>query len=135
MPEIKGHCLCGKVTYSSTATEPAFAGICHCTNCQKVTASAFASVIAVPNDTLTVTGTTTRFDGTGDSGMPTHRDFCPVCGSTVTETADIMPGLTMLTVGTLEDRSWVKPTMQIYCDSALHWAPLPDLQKFPKMPA
>jgi hypothetical protein len=134
MSGIKGHCLCGKVTYQSTATEPVFTGICHCTTCQKGTGSAFASVVAVPSDSLTVTGTTVRFDGAGDSGNPTHHDFCPVCGSTVTRSADIMAGITMLTVGTLEDASWVRPAMQIYCDSAMPWAPVQGVQSFPKMP-
>jgi hypothetical protein len=91
-------------------------------------------VLAVPTPTLTVTGTTKRFDDIGDSGKPTHRDFCPECGSTVTELADVMPGITMIGIGTLNDPSWVKPAMQIYCDSALPWAKVPGMQEFPKMP-
>ena len=133
MPDINGRCLCGKVTYSASA-DPVFVGICHCTSCQKVTGTAFASVVAIPTATLTVTGETTNFDGVGDSGKPTHRSFCPACGSTVTESADIMAGVTMVTIGSLNDPSPFKPAMQIYCDSALPWATLPDLQGFPKMP-
>jgi hypothetical protein len=135
MAEIKGSCRCGRVTYSSTA-DPVFTGICHCANCQKSTGSAFGSVVAVPTASLTVTGTTRRFTDAGDSGSPTHRDFCPECGSTVTQSADVMPGLTMLTVGTLDDTSWVKPAMQIFCDSAQAWVSLGgDIQSFPRMPS
>jgi hypothetical protein len=133
MADINGRCRCGKVTYSSAA-DPVFVGICHCTNCQKMTSSAYSTVLAVPTPTLTVTGTTKRFDDIGDSGKPTHRDFCPECGSTVTELADVMPGITMIGIGTLNDPSWVKPAMQIYCDSALPWAKVPGMQEFPKMP-
>jgi hypothetical protein len=133
MADINGRCRCGKVTYSSAA-DPIFVGICHCTNCQKMTSSAYSTVLAVPTPTLTVTGTTKRFDDIGDSGKPTHRDFCPECGSTVTELADVMPGITMIGIGTLNDPSWVKPAMQIYCDSALPWAKVPGMQEFPKMP-
>lgn len=133
MPDINGSCRCGKVTYSSSA-DPVFIGACHCSACQKSTGSAFATVVAVPTDSLTVTGTTTRFDDIGDSGKPTHRNFCPQCGSTVTQTADIMEGITMIGVGTLNDPSWAKPAMQIYCDSALPWARIADMQGFPKMP-
>src|SRR5215467_12737617 len=56
MPEIAGGCLCGKVRYSATG-EPAFVGVCHCTDCQKFTGSAFAIVIGVPKPALKVEGT------------------------------------------------------------------------------
>ncbi len=134
MPDIHGSCRCGKVTYSASA-DPVFVGVCHCSACQKSTGSAFATVVAVPTPSLTVTGTTTRFDDIGDSGKPTHRNFCPQCGSTVTQSADVMEGLTMIAVGTLSDPSWAKPAMQIYCDSALPWAQIADMQGFPKMPS
>ena len=133
MPAIKGSCRCGKVTYSSAA-DPVFVGVCHCRNCQKSTGSAYASVVAVPTDTLTVSGATTRFDDVGDTGKATHRTFCPSCGSTMTQTADVMAGITMVPLGTLNDPSALSPAMQIYCDSALSWAPIPNMQSFPKMP-
>lgn len=133
MAELKGSCRCGKVTYSTSA-DPVFVGVCHCRSCQKSTGTAFASVVAVPTASLTVTGTTTRFDDTGDSGQPTHREFCPNCGSTVTQAADVMAGISMIGVGTLDDPGGVKPGMQIYCDSALSWSKVADMQGFPKMP-
>jgi hypothetical protein len=133
MPEINGSCRCGKVTYSSTA-DPVFVGICHCASCQKRTGSAFGSALAVPADSLKVTGTTKRFDDFGDSGKPIHSVFCPECGSTITNSADVMPGITMVAVGTLDDSSWVRPAMQIYCESAMPWATIAGLQSFPKMP-
>jgi hypothetical protein len=134
MAVIKGSCRCGAVTYHSSA-DPIFTGVCHCGHCQKSTGSAFGTVVAVPTAALTVSGTTKRFTDTGDSGSQTHRDFCPECGSTITQSADVMPGITMVTVGTLDDTSWVQPAMQIYCDSAMAWATVAGLQSFPKMPA
>jgi hypothetical protein len=133
MAQIKGSCRCGKVTYMSSA-DPVFTGVCHCTACQKSTGSAFAALVAVPAATLTVTGATKRFGDVGDSGKGTHRDFCPECGSTVTQSADVIEGITMIPLGTLEDPNAVKPAMQIYCDSALPWAKIAAMQGFPKMP-
>jgi hypothetical protein len=133
MAEIRGSCRCGKVTYVSTA-DPVFTGICHCEKCQKSTGSAFGAVVAVPTASLTVTGTTKRYDDIGDSGSPTHREFCPECGSSITQSADVMAGITMVPVGTLDDASWVRPAMQIYGDSALPWATVGGIQTFPKMP-
>jgi hypothetical protein len=45
MAHIEGGCLCGRVRYSAEA-EPTFAGVCHCTDCQKFSGSAFATVLA-----------------------------------------------------------------------------------------
>jgi hypothetical protein len=46
-----------------------------------------------------------------------------------------MAGMSILRVGTLDDPSWVKPNMEIYCDSKQPWVDLGgEMQKFPKMP-
>lgn len=133
MAEIKGSCRCGKVSYVSSA-DPVFVGVCHCRNCQKSTGSAYATVVAVPAASFTVTGTTSRFDDHGDSGQGTHREFCPTCGSAISQSVDAMAGITMIPAGTLDDPASVKPGMQIYCDSAVPWGPIADMQSFPKMP-
>jgi hypothetical protein len=133
MAELKGSCRCGAVQYTISA-DPIFTGICHCTSCRKSTGSAYSTVMGVPTAAVTVTGSTTQFDDIADSGQARHRNFCPVCGSTITQTADVMQGMTMIGVGTLDDSTAVKPAMQIYCDSALEWAKVPDMQGFPKMP-
>ena len=79
MPQITGGCLCGKVRYSTNA-EPAFVGVCHCRDCQKFSGSAFAIVVAVPEQALSVEGQLSAFSKPGDSGQAIERRFCPVCG-------------------------------------------------------
>ncbi|HVC63336.1 MAG TPA: GFA family protein [Acetobacteraceae bacterium] len=134
MASIIGGCLCGKVRYSAE-TEPVFTGVCHCRNCQKASGSAFAIVIGLPQPALSVQGEMKTYTDKGDSGQAMLRRFCPECGSTVMDEAAAMPGIVMVQVGTLDDPSWVKPAMQIYCDSAQPWVQLSgDWQRFPKMP-
>ena len=53
--KIEGGCLCGKVRYSADA-EPIFVGVCHCTNCQKGTGTAFNVVVALPKPAVGVQG-------------------------------------------------------------------------------
>ena len=131
--KIEGGCLCGKVRYSAEA-EPAFVGVCHCKNCQKGTGTAFAIVVAVPTPALNVQGTLQTFIGRGHSGKSTHRRFCPECGSPILSEADALPGVAIIKAGTLDDTSWLKPGMEIFCDSAQPWAQLSgDRQRFPKM--
>jgi hypothetical protein len=132
--KLEGGCLCGKVRYSADA-EPAFVGVCHCKNCQKGTGTAFAIVVALPTPALNVQGTLQTFTGRGDSGKATYRRFCPECGSTLIDEAEVMPNVTMIMAGTLDDASWVKPGIEIFCDSAQQWVELGgDKQRFPKMP-
>ena len=134
MPSITGGCLCGKVRYSADV-EPVFAGICHCRNCQKESGSAFSIVVAAPQPALTVQGDLKTYEDKGDSGQPMCRRFCPACGSTVLDEGAAMPGILMIQVGTLDDPGWVKPAMQIYCDSAQPWVSLEGKwQGFAKMP-
>jgi hypothetical protein len=132
--KIEGGCLRAKVRYSADA-EPSFVGVCHCTNCQKGSGSAFNIVVALPKPSLSVAGALTTFEGRGDSGKATYRRFCPVCGSPVIDEAEIMPNVVMIMAGTLDDPNWVGPAVEIFCDSAQPWVSLGgERQRFPKMP-
>ena len=134
MSQIAGGCLCGKVRYSASG-DPAFVGVCHCTDCQKFTGSAFAVVLGVPKPALTIQGDLATFSKTGDSGKSIRRLFCGACGSSIADEADGFPDIVMLGAGTLDDPSWVQPAMQIYCDSAQPWVHLGgEMRRFAKMP-
>ena len=91
MARIEGGCLCGKVRYSAD-TEPVFVGVCHCTDCQHFTGSAFATVLGLPAPALKVTGTLKTFTKSGDTGKSMHRRFCPECGSGITDEGDVAAG-------------------------------------------
>jgi hypothetical protein len=134
MATFTGGCLCGRVRYSTEAT-PAFSGVCHCRDCQRATGSAFAPVLAFPKAEVHIEGTLTTYQGTGDSGKPIWRSFCPNCGSSVCDEVALMPGVLMILAGTLDDPSLMEPTMEIYCSSAQPWVNLAgERQHFAKMP-
>jgi hypothetical protein len=132
--KIEGGCLCGKVRYSADV-EPTLVGVCHCKNCQKASGTAFRVVFAVPTPALSVQGALKTFNDRGDSGKTVLRRFCPECGSAITTERQARPDVTMVMAGTLDDASWLKPTMEIFCDSAQPWVSLSgERQRFPKMP-
>ena len=132
--KIEGGCLCGKVRYSADA-EPVFVGLCHCKDCQKETGTAFNVVVGIPQPALSVQGTLKTFNARGGSGKEVRRRFCPECGSTITSEPEAFPGVTIIRTGTLDDTNWVKPEMEIYCDSAQPWVSLGgERLRFPKMP-
>ncbi len=126
--------MCGLVRYTVTA-EPVFSGICHCRNCQRYTGSAFEPVLAFPSASVSVQGELKTYEDTGDSGKHVYRRFCPNCGSGVIADVEVMPDMTLVLSGSLDDSSGFKPAMEIFCSSAQPWTQTPGERKqFPKMP-
>jgi hypothetical protein len=137
MPKISGSCLCGSVRYACDA-EPLTTAVCHCTHCQRQTGTAFSIIVGVPAGSL-------RFEGEdhlgtyldrGLSGKEVRRRFCRSCGSPVVSEVEVMPAVHFLKAGTLDDRSWLKPTSHFWCDSAQPWVEISgDVERFPGNPA
>jgi hypothetical protein len=122
MPRISGGCLCGSVRYLSDA-EPALVAVCHCVNCQKNTGSAFSLNLALPTESVTITGDSlaTYEDRGGASGNPFFRKFCSHCGSPISGSGNAYSGLTFIKAGTLDDPSWVKPGVHMWCSDKQPW--------------
>jgi hypothetical protein len=47
----------------------------------KITGSAFAALVRVPKEAMSMEGTLKTFTSIGGSGNPILRHFCPECGS------------------------------------------------------
>lgn len=120
MAKIEGGCLCGIIRYKSEA-EPLVTVLCHCTNCQKQSGGAYSLNLVMLKGSLDIRGEMTTYVDTGDSGKPLDRNFCGRCGSAITSEPSAMANITVLKAGTLDDASWVRPAMEIYCDSAQPW--------------
>jgi hypothetical protein len=49
--------------------------------------------------------------------------------------AEGFPGMTLIMGGTLDDTRWLKPTMQLFCDSAQRWLAIsPETKNYARMP-
>lgn len=121
---ITGRCLCGSVSYSADA-EPVVQAVCHCTECQRQTGTAFSVVVGVPRAALTVEGSTlASFTTVGeDHGRDTERRFCSACGSPIVSLSEALPELAFLKAGTLDDASWLEPAVEVWSRSAQPWSP------------
>ena len=128
MPEaprpITGRCLCGGVTYTADA-DPVIQAVCHCTDCQRQTGNPFSVVIAVPRAAFEVKGSTlSSFATIGeDHGGETERHFCSNCGAPVFSVAAVMPEMVFIKAGSLDDASWLEPTVEAWTSSAQPWSP------------
>ena len=120
MPMITGGCLCGAVRYTAEA-DPTTATVCHCRDCQKFSGSAFAALVRVSKENLTLNGTLKTFSSIGGSGNPLLRHFCPECGSSIAEEPGPRPDIFVLNVGTFDNPAMAKPSREIFRDDALPW--------------
>lgn len=132
--QVSGRCFCGAVEYEAEI-DPADVAICHCTDCQALSGSAFRTVVFAPEHRFKLLkGKLTVFVKTADSGNKREQTFCPVCGSPIyaraagrsMATAQPPPGVAApmlgIRVGTLCQRDALVPRVQYYCRSAQRWA-------------
>lgn len=114
---ITGSCHCGEVRYQAEV-DPQAVGICHCTDCQRLTGSAYrVTVAALPGRFRLLAGEAKCYRKTGDSGRPSDQFFCSSCGSPMwRESADGEIGLRL---GCIDQREVLAPTHQSFCESAL----------------
>jgi hypothetical protein len=117
MGQLDGHCLCGKVTYHCDG-EPMATLLCHCTDCQRQTGTAFSIVVGVEREALHVDGPLGEYTTIGEeTHEPTHRHFCSACGSPIVTLPEATPDLAWIKAGTLDDASWLEPEMEIWARS------------------
>jgi len=119
--KVDGHCHCGAISYEADV-DPTTAGICHCTDCQALTGSAFRVIVRAPAATFVLRGSPTIYIKTADSGTRRAHAFCPTCGSPVYASAVQDPPTYSLRIGTLRQRHALPPLRQIWCQSALPWS-------------
>jgi len=130
--KIDGACRCGAITIEAEA-DPETTTICHCTDCQTATGTAFRVSVPVAGDALKLSGEpATYLKTTADSGNPRLQAFCGNCGSPIYSTSPgegVQP-LYMLRVGILRQRDQFVPRKQIWARSARSW--LPQLGNVPR---
>jgi hypothetical protein len=123
-----GRCLCGKVTYSLEGDLIATA-LCHCDHCQRQGGGAFSVNLIVHESQLTIVGDLTTYEETGEHGDAVYvrRRFCPSCGSPIVSELSLSQGIVAVKAGTLDDRSEVQPTVEVWCVDRQPWVELPGM--------
>jgi len=84
--------------------------------------------VAVPQDTLELDGDEPRGyeDRSGSSGQPFYRQYCAKCGSHVYSHGAAYGALAFIKAGTLDDATWLTPTVHIWCAEKLPWVQIPE---------
>ena len=120
---ITGACHCGTIKIEGEA-DPATVGVCHCTDCQTGTGSAFRVSVPVAGKDFKMKGTPTNYlKTTADSGQPRVQAFCGQCGSPIYSTTpgEGQQASYIVRVGILDQRDQLAPKQQNWFRSARSW--------------
>src|SRR5262249_13581681 len=99
--------------------------VCHCTDCQKLTGTAFrAGIASLPGTFRLTRGFPKIYIKTAESGNRRAHGFCPECGTPIYSTSpEPNPPSYGLRVGGIDQRAQcAQPARQIWCRSALPWS-------------
>ena len=81
--KVTGHCHCGQISFEAEV-DSATVRVCHCTDCQKLTGTAFRAAIAsLPGTFVLKSGTPKIYIKTAESGNNRAHAFCPECGTPI----------------------------------------------------
>jgi hypothetical protein len=133
---ITGRCHCGDLTYSAEI-DPRDVRICHCSDCQQLSGSAFRSVAAcLPGTFRVLTGAPTHYEKVADSGNLRAMWFCPRCGTQICASpSPVEHGDTLVVsirTGTCDQREQLVPSKQQWLRSAQSW--VQDIGALPGVP-
>ena len=121
--KIDGGCSCGAIKIEGEA-DPEKVQICHCTDCQTATGTAFRVSIPVPGTTFKMTGQPQLLsENHRRQRQAALQAFCGRCGSPIYSTTPgegVQPSY-MVRVGILRQRDQLVPRRQNWFRSARSW--------------
>jgi hypothetical protein len=122
--KIDGSCHCGAIRYEAEI-DPAKVSLCHCTDCQKLSGSAFRMTVqAAEADFRILAGEPKAYVKTAESGAKRIQAFCPDCGTPLYATSvGEGPKMFGIRLGTARQRQKLVPARQFWWRSALPWLP------------
>ena len=135
---MDGGCRCGQIRLKISSA-PLLTMACHCTGCQRMSASAFSLSAAIPSRGFTVTKGEPVIGGL--HGGSRHY-FCPHCMSWMFTRPEGLDAFVNLRPTLLDDVSWFTPFIETWTSEKLVWAnttaphsfaKLPDFPEFPSL--
>ena len=124
MTTRRAACSCGQLNLTCVG-EPVRVGLCNCIECQRRTGSVFGNAARFERQQITsISGNSTRYKRTSDSGNSVTFRFCPICGSTVYWELEGFPGLIAVAVGSFADPAFPAPERTIWERTRHRWVEL-----------
>ena len=134
--KIDGRCHCGYITYEAEI-DPDKTLICHCTDCQTLSASAFRVVTYTRENAFTLlSGELKTYIKTSEGGNKRPQSFCPECGTAIHATAaGEGPKVYSIRLGSVRQRDQIVPKTHVWFRSAQPWVNhIGSMRKIEKQP-
>ena len=130
--KIDGRCHCGRISYEAEV-EPEDVMVCHCTDCQTLSGSAFRTVVPAREGTFRLlSGDLKIYIKTSESGTRRPQAFCAECGTPIySSVVGDEPKVYNIRVGTVRQRIELIPKLQLWHRSSQQW--VTSLGSIPKM--
>ena len=133
---LAGHCRCGDIQLRISAP-PILTMACHCSGCQRMSASAYSLSAAIPTPGFAVTRGEPVLGGLRDPEL--RHFFCPSCMSWMfTRPPEIvtrfLPEFVNVRATMLEDVSWFSPFVETWTRAKLPWATTPAVHSYAEFP-
>jgi hypothetical protein len=121
MTDQTGGCQCGQVRYRASG-EPIVVALCHCSMCRRANAAPAVAWAMFSQDQVTFEGEAKRYR----SSPSAMRGFCAECGTQLSFTAEYIPGLIDLTVGSFDNPESLPPALHYWDSKRLPWVKFAD---------
>ena len=120
--KVEGACHCGNIRFEADVA-PETTSICHCTDCQTLSGSAFRTVVPVQDTDFRMTGgQPSIYVKTAESGNQRQQAFCGKCGSPIySAPPGDGPKAYFIRVGTIRQRDAFVPKAQVWARSRQAW--------------
>ena len=127
----EGECRCGQARFRVRGA-PILTMACHCTGCQRMTASAFSLSSLYPGSNFEVTEGEPVIGGLHGA---TRHFFCPHCMSWLFTRPEGLDEFVNVRTTMLDDARSLPPFIETYTSEALPWVKTPAVHSFEKFPA
>ena len=120
---VAGRCRCERVRFV-LREEPIAFYLCHCTDCQQQSSSAFGMSLRMNLHEIDFSQSEKplqTWDTRGEDGVTKRCAFCPDCGTRIMHSSDDPNEAVSIKAGSLDDTSWLQPVAHIWLRSAQPW--------------
>ena len=129
--KVEGGCHCGQITFRAEV-DPDLVEVCHCTDCQTLSGSAYRTVAPEKEGTFVLlSGELKKYAKKAEDGSVRVQSFCPECGTPIySSPPEGVRGFFGIRVGAIRQRYELVPKNQYWVRSAQSWTQ--DLSGIPK---
>jgi len=114
---LEGGCQCGTIRYRLIGT-PVMTALCHCTMCRRANAAPAVAWAMYPEAQVEFAKARPVLY---ESSPGSERGFCANCGTQISFTAEYIPGLIDITIGSLDEPARLAPAFHYWDAERLPW--------------